>query len=157
MAVVERYSGAGVSGRCFIGGLGVRGGAFASTVNHDSHNIVVYGDDPDDMALAANTLAAAGGGYCTVAAGRVLALLALPIAGLLSDRPLAEVAADLEAVERSLVDDLGCTLPYRPVYALNFMCLPNIPLVGVTDRGIVETGTFALVPPLVPAGADGAR
>ncbi len=148
MAVVERYSGDGVSGRCFIGGLGVRGGAFASTVNHDSHNIVVYGDDPDDMALAANTLAAAGGGYCTVAGGRVLALLALPIAGLLSDRPLAEVAADLEAVERSLVADLGCTLPYRPVYALNFMCLPNIPLVGVTDRGIVETGTFALVPPL---------
>lgn len=148
MAVIERYSGSGAAASCFIGGLGVRGGAFASTVNHDSHNIVVYGDDPDDMALAANTLAAAGGGYCTVAGGRVLALLALPIAGLLSDRPLAEVAAGLEAVERSLVDDLGCTLPYRPVYALNFMCLPNIPLVGVTDRGIVETGTFALVPPL---------
>lgn len=150
MAVVERYSGAGLTGRCFIGGLGIRGGAFASTVNHDSHNIVVYGDDPDDMALAANTLAEAGGGYCTVAGGRVLALLALPVAGLLSDRPLAEVAADLEAVERSLYDDLGCTLPYRPVYALNFMCLPNIPLVGVTDRGIVETGTFALVPSLQP-------
>ena len=148
MAVVERYSGSGAIGRCFIGGLGIRGGAFASTVNHDSHNIVVYGDDPADMALAANTLAAAGGGYCTVAGGRVLALLALPIAGLLSDRPLAEVAADLEAVERSLVEDLGCTLPSRPVYALNFMCLPNIPLVGVTDRGIVETGTFALVPPI---------
>lgn len=150
MAVVERHSGAGTTGRCFIGGLGISGGAFASTVNHDSHNIVVYGDDPDDMALAANTLAAAGGGYCTVAGGRVLALLALPIAGLLSDRPLAEVAADLEAVERSLVDDLGCTLPYRPLYALNFMCLPNIPLVGVTDRGIVETDSFALVPPLRP-------
>ena len=157
MAVIERHSGDGTVGRCFIGGLGVRGGAFASTVNHDSHNIVVYGDDPDDMALAANTVAAAGGGYCTVADGRVLALLALPIAGLLSDRPLPEVAADLEAVERSLVDDLGCTLPYRPVYALNFMCLPNIPLVGVTDRGIVETGSFALVPPLVVDGAHPAR
>ena len=58
------------------------------------------------------------------------------------------MAADLESVERSLVEDLGCTLPSRPVYALNFMCLPNIPLVGVTDRGIVETGTFALVPPI---------
>ncbi len=151
MAVVERYSGDGATGCCFIGGLGVRGGAFASTVNHDSHNIVVYGDDPDDMALAANTLVETGGGYCTVAGGRVLALLALPIAGLLSDRPLAEVAHDLEAVERSLVDDLGCTLPYRPVYALNFMCLPNIPLVGVTDRGIVETATFRLVAPLETA------
>lgn len=149
MAVIERYSGTALTGRCFVGGLGDLQGAFASTVNHDSHNIVVYGDDLDDMALAANTLAAAGGGYCTVARGRVLALLALPIAGLLSDRPLAEVAADLETVERSLVDDLGCTLPYRPVYALNFMCLPNIPLVGVTDRGIVETGSFALVPPLL--------
>jgi adenine deaminase len=149
MAVVERHSGAGAVGRCFIGGLGIRGGAFASTVNHDSHNIVVYGDDPDDMALAANTLAEAGGGYCTVSGGRVLARLALPIAGLMSDRPLAEVAADLEAVERTLIEDLGCTVPYRPVYALNFMCLPNIPLVGVTDQGIIETGTFSIVPPLV--------
>jgi adenine deaminase len=151
MAVVERHSGAGASGRCFIGGLGIRGGAFASTVNHDSHNIVVYGDDPRDMALAANTLAAAGGGYCTVVAGEVRALLALPIAGLMSDRPLAEVAADLEAVERALVEDLGCRVDYRPLYALNFMCLPNIPLVGVTDQGIIETGTFSVVPPLVGA------
>ncbi len=152
MAVVERHSGAGRTARCFVGGLGIVGGAFASTVNHDAHNIVVYGDDPADMALAANTLAAAGGGYCTVSGGRVLSLLALPIAGLLSDRPLAEVAADLEAVERSLVEDLSCTLPSRPVYALNFMCLPNIPLVGVTDHGIVETRSFALLPAVLSTG-----
>ena len=75
--------------------------------------------------------------------------MALPIAGLLSDRPLAEVGAGLDEIERVLVDELGCTVPYRPIYALNFLCLPNIPDVGVTDQGIIETATMELLPTVV--------
>lgn len=147
IAVIERHRSSGAVGLGFVGGLGIRGGAVASTVNHDSHNVFVVGDDPADMALAANTLAAAGGGYCAVVAGEVRALLALPIAGLLTDRPLAEVSAQLAEVEQVLVDELHCTIGYRPVYALNFLCLPNIPKVGVTDQGIVDTETMSIVAP----------
>jgi adenine deaminase len=146
IAVVERHSGGAGTAVGFVGGLGISGGAFASTVNHDSHNIVVVGDSPADMALAADTIASVGGGYVVVAEGEVVALLALPIAGLLSDRPLVEVASDLVAVEKALVERLGCSVTYRPAYALNFLCLPNIPLVGMTDKGVVDTPTMKLVP-----------
>jgi adenine deaminase len=151
IAVLERHHATGQVGRGFVGGLGLRGGAVACSVNHDSHNIFVVGDDHAAMAVAANAVAEAGGGYAAVVghggAASVRALVALPIAGLLSDRPLAEVGPGLAAVERVLVDDLGCAVAYRPIYALNFLCLPNIPDVGVTDRGIVDTRTMAIVGP----------
>ena len=114
-------------------------------MNHDSHNLFVVGDSHESMAVAANAVAGAQGGYCAVVGHEVRAMVALPIAGLLSDRPSAEVADGLDEVERVLVDELGCTLRYRPIYALNFLCLPNIPDVGVTDRGIVETATMRLL------------
>jgi adenine deaminase len=149
IAVIERHRGSGAMGKGFVSGLGLRGGAVACTVNHDSHNLFVVGDSHESMAVAANALAGAQGGYCAVVGGEVRALVALPIAGLLSDRPSAEVAAGLDEVERVLVDELGCTLRYRPIYALNFLCLPNIPDVGVTDRGIVETATMRLLSTVV--------
>jgi adenine deaminase len=124
-------------------------GAVACTVNHDSHNLFVVGDSHESMAVAANALAGAQGGYCAVVGHEVRAMVALPIAGLLSDRPSTEVADGLDEVERVLVDELGCTLHYRPIYALNFLCLPNIPDVGVTDRGIVETATMRLLSTVV--------
>jgi len=145
IAVVERHRGSGAIGRGFVGGLGIRGGAVACSVNHDSHNIFVVGDSHDDMALAVDAVARAGGGYCAIVAGEIRALVPLPIAGLLSDQPLSEVAAGLAAVEKVLVDELHCTIEYRPMYALNFLCLPNIPNVGVTDQGIIETETMTLV------------
>ncbi len=148
IAVLERHHRTGSIGRGFVGGLGIRGGAVACTVNHDSHNIFAVGDSHDDMALAANTLADVGGGYCAVVDGEVRAVLALPIAGLLSDRPLAEVGSGLTDLERVIVEELHCSITYRPVYALNFLCLPNIPDVGVTDKGIVHTNTMSLVPVL---------
>jgi adenine deaminase len=120
-------------------------------VNHDSQNIFVVGDDHEAMAVAANAVAEAGGGYAAVvghgAEAAVRAVVGLPIAGLLSDRPLQEVGAGLAEVERVLVEDLGCAIAYRPIYALNFLCLPNIPDVGVTDHGIVDTCTMAIVGP----------
>jgi adenine deaminase len=145
IAVVERHRGTGAIGRGFVGGLGIAGGAVASSVNHDSHNIFVVGDSHDDMALAANSVAAAGGGYCAVVDGAVRELVPLPIAGLLSDQPLADVASGLAAIEKILVEELGCSIVYRPMYALNFLCLPNIPNVGVTDQGIIDTESMTLV------------
>ena len=145
LAVLERHRATGAVGRGFVEGLGIRGGAVASTVNHDSHNIFVIGDSHEAMALAAQALADAGGGYCAVVGAEVRSLVPLPIAGLLSDRPLDEVADGLDALERVLVDELGCTIRYRPVYALNFLCLPNIPDVGVTDQGVIVTATMELV------------
>jgi adenine deaminase len=151
IAVLERHHATGHVGRGFVGGLGIRGGAVACSVNHDSHNIFVVGDDHAAMAVAANAVAEAGGGYAAVV-GRgseatVRAMVGLPIAGLLSDRPLHEVGAGLAEVERVLVEELGCAVTDRPIYALNFLCLPNIPDVGVTDQGIVDTRTMAIVGP----------
>ena len=145
IAVVERHRASGAIGRGFVGGLGIRGGAVACSVNHDSHNIFVVGDSHEDMARAANEVAGAGGGYCAVVGGETRALVALPIAGLMSDQPLADVAGGLAAVEKVLVDELHCSIKYRPMYALNFLCLPNIPNVGVTDQGIIETETMTLI------------
>jgi adenine deaminase len=148
IAVLERHRGSGAIGRGFVAGLGIRGGAVASTVNHDSHNIFVVGDSHEAMAIAANALTDAGGGYCAVVGTEVRALVALPVAGLLSEQPLAAVARGLDEVERVLLEDLHCSIPYRPLYALNFLCLPNIPDVGVTDHGIIATASMATVPAL---------
>ena len=152
IAVIERHLNSGAIGRGFVGGLGIRGGAVACTVSHDSHNLFVVGDSHEAMAVAANALVEAQGGYCVVVGTEVRALVPLPIAGLLSDRPLAEVANGLDDVERALIDELGCTLPYRPIYALNFLCLPNIPDVGVTDQGVIETATMELLSTVVSPG-----
>lgn len=149
LAVIERHKASGSVGHGFVAGLGFRGGAVASTVNHDSHNIFVVGDDHESMAVAANAVADAGGGYCAVVGREVRALAPLPIAGLLSEAPIEDLAAQLDNVEKVLLEDLGCSIPYRPLYALNFLCLPNIPDVGVTDKGIVETASMTLVPALV--------
>ena len=150
IAVLERHKGTAAVGLGFVAGLGITGGAVACTVNHDSHNIFVVGDDHRSMAAAVEALALAGGGYCAVVGTEVRALLALPIAGLLSEEPLDVVADGLEAVERVLLDELGCSITDHPLYALNFLCLPNIPDVGVTDKGIVETAAMRIVPTVVP-------
>jgi adenine deaminase len=149
IAVIERHRASGAIGKGFVSGLGLRGGAVACTVNHDSHNLFVVGDSHESMAVAANALAGSQGGYCVVVGSEVRAMVALPIAGLLSNRSVAEVAAGLDELERVLIDELGCTVPYRPVYALNFLCLPNIPDVGITDRGIIETATMQLLSTVV--------
>ncbi len=149
IAVLERHRASGRIGQGFVGGLGIRGGAVASTINHDSHNIFVVGDSHESMAVAAQAIADAGGGYCAVVGTEVAALVALPVAGLLSLAPLAELASGLDDVERVLVEQLGCSITYRPLYALNFLCLPNIPDVGFTDRGIIVTAAMTVMPAVV--------
>lgn len=143
LAVIERHKGTGNIGIGFVTGFGLRAGAIASTVGHDSHNLAVLGTNDGDMLVAARTLANSGGGQCAVRDGRVLALLALPIAGLMSDLPAMEVIAQQDLLLRA-TRELGCVV-HDPFMPLSFMCLPVIPKLKVTDMGLVDVEKFAVV------------
>jgi adenine deaminase len=143
VAVLERHGKNGNIGRGFVQGFGIRGGALASSVGHDSHNICVLGDSDADMAVAANRLIALGGGFVAVRGGQVLAELALPIAGLMSDQPFETVTHKLEAL-RSAVGGMGCVLD-EPFVQLAFLALPVIPHLKITDLGLVDVDRFELI------------
>ena len=144
IAVVERHNGTGKIGLGFVKGFNFRGGAIGSTVGHDAHNIAVVGDNDEDMYIAATTLQRSGGGHCVVSDGNVLALLALPIAGLMSDAPPEEVIENQHAVLNA-VASLGCPLddPFMP---LSFLPLSVIPKLKLSDLGLVDVDQFAIVP-----------
>jgi adenine deaminase len=144
IAVVERHHATGRIGRGFVRGFGLRAGAFASTVSHDAHNVIVVGVDDADMARAVVRLAELGGGLVVVRDGAVLAELALPVAGLMSDRPADEVAGALGDL-REAARGLGVT-PRAPFMALSFLGLSVIPSLKITDRGLVDVDRFELVP-----------
>lgn len=137
LAVVERHRGTGRIGRGFVRGLGLAHGALASSVSHDAHNIVVAGIEDGDIVAAVRAVAEAGGGLAAVRDGRVAEILPLPIGGLVSDRPLAEVAAGHErllAVARSW----GVPATLDPFMALAFLTLAAVPELKLTDRGLVD-------------------
>jgi len=135
LVCVERHHATGRTGVGCVKGFGLRRGALASTIAHDAHNIVAVGVDDVDVLAAIATVAESQGGLAVVAEGRVLGHLPLPIAGLLSDRPLAEVAAAYGAIEQ-IARDLGSSLP-SPFGLLAFMALSVIPEARVTDRGFL--------------------
>jgi adenine deaminase len=142
IAVVERHRGTGNVGVGLVKGFGLQAGALASSIAHDSHNIVVVGAADADMLLAAQTVAQMGGGIAAVRDGVVLGRLPLPIAGLMSDQPLEPVRdamAELLAAARAL----GCPLS-NPYMALAFLALPVIPELKITDMGLVDVRAFAL-------------
>lgn len=143
LAVVERHGRAGGVGIGFVRGLGVREGAIAGSVAHDSHNLIVAGTDDADMRLAVRALAEMQGGLVAVRDEEVLAALPLPIAGLMSDRPLAEVRAGLDALHAAY-HELGGGLE-APFMALSFLALPVIPALKLTDRGLVDVDRFEIV------------
>lgn len=144
IAVVERHHASGRVGLGFATRVGLRRGAFASTVAHDAHNIVVLGVDDADMALCVQRLAEIGGGIVIADAGGVLDELQLPVAGLMSDRPLAEVHARLAAMEQVL-RDMGVGME-APFMTISFLALSVIPELKITDRGLVDVTRFRLVP-----------
>ena len=136
IAVVERHRATGNVGVGLVRGFGLQRGAIASSVGHDAHNITAIGTNDADMRAAIAAIVALDGGIVAVAGGETLAALPLPLAGLLSDRPVAEVAArhhELEEAARAL----GCTAS-APFALLSFMALSVIPAVRVTDQGLVE-------------------
>lgn len=140
LAVFERHHGSGRVGLGFVRGLGLREGAIASTVAHDSHNLVVAGMSDAAMLRAAQALIEAGGGQCAATEAEVLAALPLPIAGLMSDRSLQEVVEQVSALQEA-ARSLGCELE-DPLMALSFLALPVIPALKLTDRGLVDVDAF---------------
>jgi adenine deaminase len=146
-ASIERHGGSGSIGLGFVQGLGLKRGAVATTVAHDNHNLFVVGTNDSDMLVAVERLAAAGGGMIVVCDGEVRALVELPIAGLISDRPAAEVAAQVDALGRAYAD-LGTTIEF-PFMMVSFLSLGVIPALRLTNRGLVDGREFALVDPVV--------
>jgi len=143
LAVIERHNATGNIGLGLVQGLGLKRGAMASSVAHDSHNLIVVGVNDRDMAAAVRALTEMGGGFVIVVDGEVRASLALPVAGLMSEAPLEEVAAAggrLRAVAR----ELGVA-PEAPFVTLSFLALPVIPELKLTDRGLVDVSRFTLV------------
>lgn len=144
IAVIERHGVNGNRATGFVQGFGLKAGAIASTVCHDHHNIAVVGVDYDDMALAANRLGQIEGGFVVVAGGRVLAELALPVAGLMSLKSFEEVRTELEAL-RAAAKSLGVVLE-EPFLQLAFLALPVIPHLKITDHGMVDVDRFEVMP-----------
>ena len=142
LAVLERHGINGNIGRGFVEGFGAMSCSIATSIGHDSHNLIVVGADDGDMALAVNHLIAIQGGAVVVAEGVVRAELRLPIAGLMSDRGLDEVRTQLVAV-RAAARELGCAFD-EPVLQLAFLPLPVIPHLKLTDRGYVAAGPGGL-------------
>jgi adenine deaminase len=144
-AVVERHHATGRIGRGYAAGFGLQRGGLASTVAHDAHNIVCVGASGADMAVAVARLAELGGGQVAVLDGRVAAEVALPLAGLMSDMPAAEVAAALGALGAVAARHLGVTVQ-EPFMQLSFLALSVIPELRLTDGGLFDVGQFAHVP-----------
>ncbi|MGQ9668021.1 MAG: adenine deaminase, partial [Anaerolineae bacterium] len=144
IAVVERHHATGNVGVGLVQGMGLKRGAIASSVAHDSHNIVVVGADDRSMRRAVRGVAEMGGGQVVADEEEVLARLPLPIAGLISGQPLEAVQEAGEAVRRA-ARALGCALS-DPVMTLSFLALPVIPALKITDKGLVDVERFAIVP-----------
>ena len=147
VCVFDRHHGAdGTHAQGFVTGFGIHG-ALAQTVSHDAHNLLVMGDNDEDMALAAATLAECGGGEVAVADGRVLALVELPVCGLMSTERVEQVAEKV-ARARAAWAKMGCTMP-SPFMTMGVMSLACVPELRLTNRGYVNCLTFEMEPLLV--------
>jgi adenine deaminase len=143
LAVVERHRASDNLGKAFVKGLGLRKGAIASSVSHDSHNIVVAGVNDEDMLEAVIEIARMKGGIALVAGGQVLGRLPLPIAGLMSDQPMGKVKEDIEHLVK-VAGDMGVILD-EPFMALSFVTLAVVPDLKLTDLGLFDVNQFKFV------------
>ena len=144
MAVVERHCGTGNIGKGFVKGFGLKKGALASSVAHDSHNIIVVGTTDEDMHAALEAVVQMGGGLAAVSDRNVMAELALPVAGLMSLEPVQRVRNQLDSLIGA-AHDMG-TLLKDPFMTLSFLALPVIPELKLTDIGLVDVSQFEVVP-----------
>lgn len=140
IAVIERHFASGQTGKGFIKGFGLRNGAIASSVAHDSHNLIVLGTNDEDMLTAAVEIVKMQGGMCVVDNGKVLARLQLPIAGLMSYDPVEVVAGQIDKLNEA-ARNLGCHLPH-PFLTMAFVALPVIPHLKITDKGLFDVDKF---------------
>lgn len=144
LAVIERHGKTGGAGVGLVEGYGLENGAVALTIAHDSHNIIVIGDNDDDMAAAVGELERLEGGICICSNGEVRASLRLEIAGLMTDSPITEVVGKLKDMTR-IARGLGVYDDVDPFMTLSFLALPVIPEIKLTDRGLFDTRRFKFV------------
>lgn len=142
--VFERHNATGKHGIGFVKGFHVKNGAMASTVAHDAHNLLVIGTNDEDMALAANTLIACGGGEVIVQNGKVLGCVPLPFAGLMNTKTTEEMDALVQELGKAW-ETIGCDIqsPFMTMALIPLACLPELRL---TDRGLVDCTKFCFVP-----------
>ena len=146
IAVLERHHATGKLGTGLLDAqYGLQGGAIATTIAHDSHNIVVAGDDEADMLLAVQEMERIGGGIVMVSGGKVIAELPLPIGGLMSDRPAAEVAQKLDELLELARTHYRIWEGADAFMTLSFLALPVIPHFKITARGLFDMDTFSFV------------
>jgi adenine deaminase len=143
LAVIERHKASGSIGLGLVSGFGLKSGAIASTVAHDSHNIIVAGSDDDDILAAVSAIRTMQGGLVVVNKKKVLAKMPLPLAGLMSDKSLDYVVQRLQKIDQE-VRKLGVTIGH-PFGVLSFLALPVIPELKLTDKGLVDVKQFKLV------------
>ncbi|MGZ3591860.1 MAG: adenine deaminase [Thermodesulfobacteriota bacterium] len=144
IVVVERHKATGNIGIGFVQGFGLRNGAIGSSVAHDSHNLVIVGTNDQDILKAVEIIKTMKGGLAVTLNGRVLASIALPIAGLMSEASVVKVNDQLEVVLRA-ARKLGCKI-LDPFMTLSFLSLPVIPELKITDKGLVDVNQFKFVP-----------
>ncbi len=144
MAVCERHRGTGHVACCYVKGYGLRRGAIAASIAHDSHNIIACGVTDEDIVLAVNRLRAMGGGLTVVEAGRVIQELPLPVAGLFTDSPLEKVNEALEACKRAAYER-GVSEGVDPFMTLSFTSLPVIPSLRLTTLGVFDVDQMRLI------------
>ncbi|WP_020612254.1 adenine deaminase [Sediminispirochaeta bajacaliforniensis] len=150
LAVIERHNATGNIGLALLENYGIKGGAVASTIAHDSHNIIVAGDRDEDMYTAVRELVSVGGGITIVAGGNVMGTLELPIAGLMSDRSAAEIDAQLSRMLDVARNTLGINPGLDPFMTLSFLALPVIPKLKLTDMGLFDVEHFTFTGNSVP-------
>ncbi len=143
LAVVERHKGSGNIGMGFVKGFGIKDGALASSVAHDSHNIIIVGTTDADMKAALEAVVNMGGGLAAASNQEVQARLALPLAGLMSYDPVDDVRRQLDDMIK-IAHDMGCTLT-DPFMSLSFLALPVIPALKLTDKGLIDVNKFEVV------------
>ncbi|MFH2069632.1 MAG: adenine deaminase [Elusimicrobiota bacterium] len=143
LVVVERHLASGNIGKGFVRGFGLKRGAIASSVAHDSHNIICVGVDDKSIFTACVEIVKIGGGLCIADGEKILGKLPLPIAGLMTDKPLENVVKELEKLN-SISRKLGCVLA-DPFMTLSFLALPVIPELKLTDKGLVDVKKFKVV------------
>ena len=145
LAVIERHRNTGHRGIGYIKGIGLKRGAIAASVSHDSHNLIVIGTDDEDMAFAANRIRELNGGCAAVENGKVLAELPLPIAGLMSNSD-AKTTAEMNRRLNDTVRELGVPDNISPFMNMAFVSLTVIPHIKMTTHGLADVATQQLLP-----------
>lgn len=145
LAVLERHHATGNIGLGLVKGFGLKRGALASTVGHDSHNLIVIGTNDEDMLAAVQELQRIGGGICIAENGQIRGALPLPVGGLMTNEPALMVAKQ-QAEMIALAREMGVPEFYSPFLTLAFLSLPVIPSLKLTDRGLVDVDSFKFIP-----------